>query len=163
MAREDRRMPCAGPIGALGISSETRLDLARDRRTTTKAPPAEMFTAVANSSDSLPFSSRLRTKTGIASCSRAHLRCSLLGEFRLTACPSETRINHLKCRRLGAKPRNALGRALKRAKPRYQYGNYLCTHLPTIFGIGRPQLSKSATFFASVPSGVRFQLTVQYT
>jgi hypothetical protein len=66
MAREDRRTPSVDPIGALGISSETGLDFAKERFTTTIAPPAEMFTAVANSSDSLSFSSRLRTKTGMA-------------------------------------------------------------------------------------------------
>lgn len=53
-------------MGALGISSETELDLAIERRTITAAPPAEMFNAVANSSDSLPLSSKLRTKTGMA-------------------------------------------------------------------------------------------------
>ncbi len=104
MAREEERTPCDGPIGALGISSETALDLGKERRTTTRAPPAEMFTAVANSSDSLPFSSRLRTKTGIARRSRAHLRCSFLGEFVRNRYPSKRRINPQRCRRLGAKP-----------------------------------------------------------
>ena len=70
--------PLAGPIGALGISRETMADLGKERRTTTKAPPAEMLMAVANSKVSLPLSSRVRTKTGIASCNRAHLRPFLL-------------------------------------------------------------------------------------
>jgi len=66
-------------MGALGISRETVLDLASARRTITSAPPAETFTAVANSSDSLPLSSRLRTNTGIASCNLGHfLRSSVL-------------------------------------------------------------------------------------
>ena len=46
----------------------------KERRTATRAPPAEIFKAVANSSRSLPFSSRLRTKTGIAMGRRGHLR-----------------------------------------------------------------------------------------
>jgi hypothetical protein len=71
-------------MGAAGISSEIGLDRAKQRRTMTNAPPAEMLIAVANSSESLPLSSLLRTKTGIARCNRAHLRCSFLGEFALT-------------------------------------------------------------------------------
>jgi hypothetical protein len=88
MAREERRTPSVDPIGALGISSETALDFAKDRLTTTIAPPAEMFTAVANSSDSLSFSSRLRTKTGMASWSLDHLRCSFRGECVLKFQPA---------------------------------------------------------------------------
>lgn len=85
MAREVRGNPLAGPRGALGISSETRVDLGKARRTTTRAPPAPTFTAVANSSDSLPASSRLRIKTGMASCNRDHFRRSALGELRVTS------------------------------------------------------------------------------
>jgi hypothetical protein len=70
-----------GPIGALGISSETSANLAKERRDTTKAPPGEMLIAVANSSESRPFPSRVRTKTGIARSNRAHFRCSFLDKL----------------------------------------------------------------------------------
>lgn len=40
--------------------------------------------AVANSSESLPWGSRERMKTGMASWSRAHLRSSLFDELRAT-------------------------------------------------------------------------------
>jgi len=50
-----------------------------ERRSAIKAPPAETFSALANSSNSLPFSSRLRTKTGMARGSRLHLRRSVSG------------------------------------------------------------------------------------
>lgn len=61
-------------MGALGISKETHADLDTDRRATTKAPPGEMLTAVANSKESLPSSARVRTKTGMASFNLAHFR-----------------------------------------------------------------------------------------
>jgi len=77
MIREPALKPFAGPIGALGTSSETSADFGKERRTTTNAPPGEMLIAVANSSESLP-PSRVRTKTGIESCNRAHLRSSFL-------------------------------------------------------------------------------------
>ena len=64
--------------GALGISSRMRADDARERRTANSAPEALMFRAVANSRNSLPFSSRLRTKTGMASGSRGHCRRSVI-------------------------------------------------------------------------------------
>jgi hypothetical protein len=73
---DDIFTPTKGPNGALGISSETDADFGIDRRDTTKAPPGEMLIAVANSSKSLPFPSRERTKTGIARSNRAHFRCS---------------------------------------------------------------------------------------
>jgi hypothetical protein len=88
MVREERGKPLAGPRGALGISSETTVALGKVRRTTTNAPPALMFMAVANSSKSLPLSSRLRTNTGMANCNRAHFRFSVLGELRLGTRPS---------------------------------------------------------------------------
>ena len=69
-------MPLMCPSGALGISSETSADFGKERRETTKAPPGEMLTAVANSRESRPFPSRVLTKTGMAKSSRAHLRCS---------------------------------------------------------------------------------------
>ena len=46
------------------------------RRIATSIPPALTFKAVANSRNSLPLPSRLRTKTGIASGNRAHFRRS---------------------------------------------------------------------------------------
>jgi hypothetical protein len=71
--------------GALGISSETCAESGKERRTATKAPPAEMFNAVANSNDSFPSSSRLRTKMGIASGKRGHFRFSVSGLRRFKA------------------------------------------------------------------------------
>lgn len=70
--------------GALGISRVTGAVKESCRRTATSIPPALTFSAVANSRDSFPCSSRLRTKTGIASGSRAHFRRSLRGFFALT-------------------------------------------------------------------------------
>jgi hypothetical protein len=84
MIREDALNPLTGPIGALGISSETSADFGKERRTNTIAPPAEMLMAVANSRESLPPPSRLRTNTGIASCNRAHLRSSFFDTLRRT-------------------------------------------------------------------------------
>src|SRR5271166_281392 len=84
MTREEAFNPSVGPIGALGISSETKADLGKERRTTTKAPPAEMLIAVANSRQSLPLPSWVRTKTGMASCNRAHLRSSFFDNLRAT-------------------------------------------------------------------------------
>jgi len=65
-------------IGALGISNEIHADLVTDRRTTTKAPPGDILMAVANSRESRPSPSELRTKTGIASFNLGHLRLSFL-------------------------------------------------------------------------------------
>jgi hypothetical protein len=84
MMREEILKPLAGPIGALGISSETSADLGKERRTITIAPPGEMLMAVANSRESLPFPSRVRIKTGMASCNRAHLRSSFFDRLRGT-------------------------------------------------------------------------------
>jgi len=63
--------------GALGISSRICATAGKTRRIATSIPPALTFSEVANSRNSLPLSSLLRTKTGIASGSRAHLRRSL--------------------------------------------------------------------------------------
>jgi hypothetical protein len=82
MIREEVLEPLAIPTGALGISSETGVDWGKERRTTTKAPPGEMFTAVANSRDSLPPRSRVRTKTGMDRCNLGHFRSSF-GEVLL--------------------------------------------------------------------------------
>jgi hypothetical protein len=84
MIREGVFKPLVGSIGALGISSETSADLGKERRTTTKAPPGETLMAVANSRESLPFPSRVRTKTGMASCNRAPLRSSFFDKLRGT-------------------------------------------------------------------------------
>src|SRR5216684_1683124 len=89
MICEEVLKPLAGPMGALGISSETSADLGKERRTATKTPPGEMLMAVANSKESLPLPSRVRIKTGMASCSRAHLRSSFFDNLR------DTRLHHL--------------------------------------------------------------------
>lgn len=68
--------------GALGISKETRAESGKERRTAINAPPAEMLRAVANSNNSRPSSSRLRTKIGIASGKRGHFRFSISGLCR---------------------------------------------------------------------------------
>jgi len=73
--------------GALGISSKTCADSGKERRTATSAPPAEMFKAVANSNSSLPSSSRLRTKIGIAKGKRGHFRSSVSGRCRFNRIP----------------------------------------------------------------------------
>jgi hypothetical protein len=62
--------------GALGISSLIWLTVGRTRRMATSIPPALTFNDVANSRNSLPFRSRLRTKTGIASGNLVHFRRS---------------------------------------------------------------------------------------
>jgi hypothetical protein len=74
-------------IGVLGISSETCEESRNERFTATSAPPAEIFQAVANSRNSLPESSRLRTNTGMASGRRSHFRRSALGFLRLKHFP----------------------------------------------------------------------------
>jgi len=61
-------------MGALGISSDIGVDLGNEWRVATMAPPAEMLIAVANSSKSLLFSSRVRRKTGMASLNLDHFR-----------------------------------------------------------------------------------------
>ena len=63
-----------GPMGALGISSDIGVDFGNEWRVATRAPPAEMLMAVANSNKSLLFSSRVRRKTGMASRNLAHFR-----------------------------------------------------------------------------------------
>ena len=62
--------------GALGISSKSCEESGKERRTATKAPPAETFNAVANSNHSLSFPSLPRTKIGIARGRRCHFRRS---------------------------------------------------------------------------------------
>jgi len=77
----------AAANGALGISSRTRAVRGRARRTATRAPPALMLRAVANSRKSLPFSSLLRTKTGIARGSRVHFLRSFSNLRRAKSMP----------------------------------------------------------------------------
>jgi hypothetical protein len=62
--------------GALGISSRIWAIAGRTRRIATNIPPALTFRAVANSRNSLPFPSGLRTNTGIANGNLAHFRRS---------------------------------------------------------------------------------------
>ena len=74
--------------GALGISSKTCADGGGERRTATSAPPAQMLSAVANSRNSLPFSSRVRTKIGMAKGSRTHWRRSFSSLRRIKRSPN---------------------------------------------------------------------------
>ena len=62
--------------GALGISKRICALDGRLLRTANNIPPALTLRAVANSRNSFPFSSRLRTKTGMARGSRGHFRLS---------------------------------------------------------------------------------------
>jgi hypothetical protein len=64
-------------MGALGISSWSCAIAGKTRRIATNIPPALTFSAVANSRNSFPLLSRLRTKTGIANGSRVHFRRSV--------------------------------------------------------------------------------------
>jgi hypothetical protein len=61
--------------------------------------------AVANSRESLPFPSRVRIKTGMASCNRAHLRSSFLDNLRGTRLHHPLRGIHTRDRTSGAKLR----------------------------------------------------------
>jgi len=81
--RAARGRPAVAANGALGISSRTCAALGNERRTATNAPPALMLSAVANSRKSFPFSSRLRTNTGIAKGRRVHFRRSFSGLRRI--------------------------------------------------------------------------------
>ena len=104
MIRKEVLKPLTGPMGALGISSETNADCGKERRTTTKAPPGEMLRAVANSRESLPLPSQARTKTGIASCNRGHLRSFFFSKVLDTCLDHHKRYKHPKDSILGAKP-----------------------------------------------------------
>src|SRR6202158_2804121 len=75
--------------GAAGVSRRTCAESGKERRTATSAPPAEMFNAVANSNNSFPSSSRLRTKMGIASGRRGHFRVSISGLRPFNRIPQE--------------------------------------------------------------------------
>ena len=119
MIREAVFSPSAAPMGALGISSETEADLGKERRTTTKAPPAEMLTAVANSRQSLPFASRVRIKTGMASCSRAHLRCSFFDKLRCTVLSGQSEVLALGRPHLMGQTSESAGMPDHHSKPRH--------------------------------------------
>src|SRR5271155_3053369 len=124
MMREEDFKPLVGPMGALGISSETSVDFGRERRTATKAPPGEMLMEVANSRESLPFPSRIRIKTGIARCNRAHLRPSFLDKLRCRARSTIEGGNIApKYRTSGAKRRRGGGPTWNRPKPRHRNGD----------------------------------------
>ncbi len=163
MILEEVLRPAAGPTGALGISRETRLDLGKERRTTTKAPPGEMLTAVANSRESLSFRSRVRTKTGIASCSLAHLRSSFLGEMRRTYLDHLERYQPPGNRISGAKPGSGARPAWNRSKPRHPHGDYRSNCRAIGYHNDCWSRQKGATFFASVPARGLFQLTAEDT
>jgi len=74
--------------GALGISRETCEEGEIERRTASNMPPAETFRAVANSRNSLSFSSRFLTKTGIAKGKRGHRLRSAIAVRPFTHTPS---------------------------------------------------------------------------
>ena len=154
MIREEVFKPLAGPMGALGISSETGADFGKERRTTTKAPPGEMLIAVANSSNSLPLSSRLRTKTGMARCNRAHLRSSFLDKLRRTCLPPLRGINIGKPHLMGQTRRRAEP-AWNHSKTGYYHGDYRSNAASPEFHSDRGSGQKGATFF---PSGTCFGL-----
>jgi hypothetical protein len=80
--RQDLGKSVAEARGTLGISSKTCEESGKERLTATKAPVAETLRAVANSSNSFPLLSRVRTKTGIANGRRAQSRRSSCGRFR---------------------------------------------------------------------------------
>jgi len=84
MLRESTAEDATEASGALGISSETVEESGGERRTAINAPPAEIFKAEANSRNSWPFSSWLRTKTGIAIGNRDHVRRSISDFLRFT-------------------------------------------------------------------------------
>ena len=158
MIREEVRNPLAGSIGALGISSETCADLGKERRTTTKAPPGEMLIAVANSRESVPFPSRVRIKTGIASCNRAHLRSSLLLKLRGTGMVHHERVLTALLPHLRGQTQIGDGPTWNPAKRRHQRSDYLRNFAVPAFGADLRSYIKSATFFASVPVWSRFPI-----
>lgn len=95
-------------MGALGISSKTCAESGNERRTATSAPHAETFKAVANSNNSLPSSSRLRTNTGMASGRRGHFRRSVSALRGFKQALSD-KIWHISSRTLWANAAGALG------------------------------------------------------
>src|ERR1700675_4288902 len=124
MIWEEVLKPLAGPMGALGISSETCADLGKERRTATKTPPGEMLMAVANSKESLPLPSRVRIKTGMASCKRAHLRSSFFDNLRGTCLDHLISGIQTQDSAVGAKLRGGVEQGWNPSKPRQQHGDY---------------------------------------
>jgi hypothetical protein len=156
--------------GALGISSETCAESGKERRTATKAPPAEILRAVANSRNSLPFSSRLRTNTGIARGRRVHLRRSVSGFRRFNPAPW-IRTYARESRIWGAKPHTRMGRLqVKRPQMRdvsmktpYYGGDCMGLLSPFIRPsnrfVPRPKRVTTASFFCSIANCMHFSLT----
>ncbi len=160
MIREEIFKPSTGPIGALGISSETSADFGKDRRTTTKAPPGEMLMAVANSKESLPLPSRVRIKTGIASCNRAHLRSSFPDKLRRTCLVHHIKVLPAQRPHLRGQTRRGIEPAWNRPKPRHRHGDDR-SNVPAVESHSDyKSYNKSATFFAPVSLLGCFQLTV---
>src|ERR1700675_1235685 len=124
MTCEEVLKPLAGPMGALGISSETSADFGKERGAATKTPPGEMLMAVANSKESLPLPSRVRIKTGMASCNRAHLRSSFFDNLRGTCLHHLIRGIHTQESTSGAKLRGGVEPGWNHSKPRQQHGDY---------------------------------------
>jgi hypothetical protein len=162
MIREEVLKPLAGPTGALGISRETRLDLGKERRTTTRAPPGEMLTAVANSRESLSFRSRVRINIGMARCNRAHLRSSFLGEMRRTYLDHLERYQPRQPHLRGQTSERSQA-AWNRSKPRHRHGDYRSNCEAAGYNNDHWSCQKGATFFASVPLRGLFQLTAEDT
>ena len=115
--------------GALGISSKTCEESRKERRTAIRAPPAETFQAVANSRNSLPSWSRLRTNTGIASGRRAHLRRSGSG-FRGLKWTSRILGWPFNYRTLGAKSPGKTGRLPVKKRNQRHFPGRPDEHLP---------------------------------
>src|ERR1700680_1150688 len=106
MLRESTVDAATDASGALGISSETVEESGGERRTAINAPPAEMFKADANSRNSWPLSSLLRTKTGIAIGKRDQVRRSVSDFLRFTG-PRGNGLNTFLAQVLGqTKPKN---------------------------------------------------------
>jgi len=150
MIREEVFNPLAGPIGALGISSETSADVGKERRTATKAPPGEMLIAVANSRESLSIPSRVRIKTGMASCNRAHLRCSFFNKLRRTCLLHHKEVFTPQRPHLMGQTRRGMETVGNRSKPRSQQGDYRGNFTSPVFYNDCKSCHESAIFFASV-------------
>ena len=148
MIREEVFSPLVGPIGALGISTETSADLGKERRTTTKAPPAEMLMAVANSSESLPLPSRARTKTGMASRNRVHFRSSFFDKLRGTCNIRQSGVLALVRPHLMGQTWESTKNARGRSKPRHWQANYPSSLTRPDFRNDYRSHLESATFFA---------------
>ena|SRR5690349_18427910 len=106
--RDDFGNEAEAANGALGISSRTRADWGRARRSAISAPPPPMLRAVANSRNSLPLSSRLRTNTGIAKGRRSHLRSSRSALFWLKPATFPCGLDTLSTGTSWAKPKNLI-------------------------------------------------------